>query len=46
MASTIASPLDRLVDENNKKNLAVDKRIKKMYIWCYIQVIGNAIETE
>jgi hypothetical protein len=28
----ISSPLDRLVDENNKKNLKISRNIKKMYI--------------
>jgi hypothetical protein len=35
----ISSPLDRLVDENNKKNLKISrKHSKDVYIWCYIQV--------
>jgi hypothetical protein len=36
----ISSPLDRLVDENNKKNLKISrKHSKDVYIWCYIQLL-------
>jgi hypothetical protein len=29
----ISSPLDRLVDENNKKNLKISRKHSKMYIF-------------
>jgi DNA-binding beta-propeller fold protein YncE len=38
---TKSCPLDRLVDENNKKNLAVDKKHQKMYIFDVIYKLNR-----